>query len=261
MYDLIDKINLIVPAYMMVFARITAMIMVLPFFSYAVVPMRIRALLAFVVSLTVFPLVKASPIGVESVFMLAALVAREILIGLTIGFGATLVFEGFNMSGELISRQMSFAAINIFDPFSQQEKSVISEFWIMLSILSLILINGHHFFIEVIYNNFKLIPIGNGDFPPALGKSIISGSANIFVIALRMGGPILALMLIVDTAMALTSRVMPQMNIFFVALPLKILLGILAMIASLHVFQMIFDSIYHEMVNYMGTILKLLAGH
>lgn len=261
MYDLIDKINLMVPGYLMVFARITAMLMILPFFSYAVIPTRVRAMLAFILSLIVFPLLKIDQLRVDSVFLLLAMLAQEVLIGLVIGFGATMVFEGFNMAGELIGRQMSFAAVNIFDPFSQQEKSIVSEFWILLAIICFILINGHHFFIETIFNNFKLIPVGDGHFPPALGASLISGSGNIFVIALRMGGPVLALMLIVDTAMALTARVMPQMNIFFVALPLKIILGILALISSLYIFQMIFDSIYHEMVNYLGTVLKLVAGH
>jgi len=260
MYDLIDKINLMVPGYLMVFARITAMLMILPFFSYAVVPTRVRAMLALVLSLIIFPLLKIGQLRVDSVVMLLAMLTQEVLIGLVIGFGAAMVFEGFNMAGELIGRQMSFAAVNIFDPFSQQEKSIISEFWILLAIICFILINGHHFFIETIFNNFKLIPVGDGHFPPALGACLISGSGNIFIIALRMGGPILALMLIVDTAMALTARVMPQMNIFFVALPLKIILGILALISSLYIFQMIFDSVYHEMVNYLGTVLKLVAG-
>jgi flagellar biosynthetic protein FliR len=250
-----------VPGYLMVFARLTAMLMVLPFFSYAVVSGRIRAMLAIVLSMVVFPLLKIGRIPVDSWLQLVTMLAQEVLIGTLIGFGATMIFEGFNLAGELIGRQMSFAAINIFDPFSQQEKSVISEFWILLAIICFILINGHHFFIETIFNNFRLIPVGDGHFPPALGASLVTGSGNIFLIALRMGGPILALMLIVDTAMALTARVMPQMNIFFVALPLKIILGILAMISSLYIFQMIFDSIYNEMVTYLGTVLKLIAGH
>jgi flagellar biosynthetic protein FliR len=260
MFEFPDQWLELVPRFLLIFIRLSALMVVLPVLSYPVVPVRIRIALSLVLSMILTPVVDWAYPMVESLLELAVLVIREVLIGLIIGFGAKVIFEGINMAGGFIGRQMGIGIANVMDPTSRQQIPVVSHFWALVMITYFLAIDGHHLLVETMFRNFSKIPLGGGEFPPALGTTIVRSVSHAFFIALKLGLPAMIFLLLVDTAISFTARVMPQMNIFLVTLPLKIGTGIFVLITSLNIFQVVFDSIYGDIVHYLGQIIMGLQG-
>jgi len=257
MYELVNRISELLPGYMLTFFRITSMLMVMPVFGYVNVPVRVRLAFGFVLSLVISPVV-TSYVHIGNVEELLLGVSREIFIGLITGFGARLVFEGFYMAGSFIGRQVGLGIANVMDPSSRQQLPIVSNFWLVLLIVYFLTANAHYYLIEVLVRNFNVVPLGEGSLNAALGRHVVSGGSLFFSIALRMAVPAMVFLLLVDIAISFTARVMPQMNIFFVTLPLKIFTGIVVLIISLDIFQVVFGSFYGELVEYVNGILLLM---
>jgi flagellar biosynthetic protein FliR len=260
MFAIIDQLALKIPVFLLAFFRIAAIIMVMPIFGYSTVAGRIRLVMAFSLTIFVLPLISQVNLIPASTLELILLVSREVLIGLIIGFGARLIFEGLNMAGNFVGYQMGLSIATVIDPTSQEEAPIIGQFWFLLSMIYFFAIGGHHFFIQVLTGQFRLIPLTEGQFNPALGRQLIQGGSQIFITAVKLAAPVLVLLLVVDTALALVARVMPQINIFIVALPLKIGVGIFAIISSLSIFQLLFGVFYNNLSDYLKTTINLLRG-
>jgi flagellar biosynthetic protein FliR len=259
MYALIDQIAGKLPVCMLVFIRITAMLMVIPVFGYTTVSRRVRLALALALSLIVFMNISLTAISIRSLTELFFHIARELFIGLIIGFGARLIFEALNMAGGFVGRQMGLAMANVLDPSSLENVPIVGQFWFLLAMIYFMTVNGHHYFIEIIANQFSIIPVLSGSVNGQLGRHLIDGGVHMFVIAVKIAAPVLILLLTVDTALALVARVMPQMNIFIVSLPLKLGVGLFAVLSSLNIFQLMFGVFYASLTDFVNGIVKLLS--
>jgi flagellar biosynthetic protein FliR len=260
MFDFIDILSKNVPGYMLVFARISGMVATLPIISSSVINSKVRVIFVFILSMIIFPNVNTYSISINSIFELIFNVSKELLVGLFIGFGVQVIFEAFTLAGGFVGRQMGLGIANVMDPNSSQQVPIVGQFWMFLVVVYFVTVDGHHLFVETIYKNFELIPLGKGMFPPELGQSVVYSGSMAFNIAIRFAAPTIVFLLLVETAVALTVRVMPEMNAFFVSLPLRIGCGIIALIASLNIFQLLFDSVYGDLVNFLSRILLQLRG-
>ena len=146
------------------------------------------------------------------------------------------------------------------DPTSREQIPIITQFWLPIMVLFLLLMNGHHFFIETLFGNFQMIPLGMGEFSPQAGESIIRGGSRIYNIGVRFAAPSIAFLLLFDAGVGFMARTMPQLNVFFITLPLKILSGLIMLIVSLNIFQILFDSVYEEIIDYTGILIRQLSG-
>ncbi|RKY62149.1 MAG: flagellar biosynthetic protein FliR [Candidatus Neomarinimicrobiota bacterium] len=260
MFDLIDYIQTYLPMFLMIFFRLLAIIMTMPVFGYQTVSRVVRLMLAVVLTIVVFMVHPKVIIETGSLFEMSFLILREILIGMILGFGARLIFEGITMAGSFIGRQTGLAIANIIDPTSQEQVPIISQFWLMLMIVYFFTVNGHQFLINILMKNMSVIPIGGGHFSAALGQTLVEGGSQAFIIAIQLAAPVIGLLLIVDTALALVARVMPQVNIFIVSLPLKLGVGIFGVISSLNIFQMLYYSFFERLTIFMGSIIRGFSG-
>ena len=257
MFDLIDNISKVVPMYMLVFARISALMLALPIFSYGQISPTIRVLLSFVLTLMIAPLVSESfAIVITSTLQLVIYIIREVFIGLILGFGAQLVLEGFSIAGSYIGMQMGMAIMNVFDPVHSQNQPIVSNFWIMIVMMFMLVTNSHYFLIETVFQNFKLIEPGGALLRSGVGRTIVDGGKMMFETGLKFAAPSLIFLLSVDIAISFMARVMPQLNIFFVSLPLKLGVGILMLIVSLRIFQGLFSFIMREMEVFVTTLVR-----
>ncbi|MBO8130539.1 MAG: flagellar biosynthetic protein FliR [Candidatus Marinimicrobia bacterium] len=259
MYELIDKMSELMPGFMLVFFRIVSMLMVLPIFGYQSVPQRLRFFIGFVLAIVVFPTVNQS-VDINSVESLIINISREVFIGLIVGFGARLIFEAFYMAGGFIGRQMALGLANVMDPTSHQQLPIISNFWLIVVMAFVFAVNAHYYFVALLAENFKAVPLGLGSLSPRLGRHMIEGGSILYRIGVGFAAPAMVFLLLVDIAISFMARVMPRMNVFFVTLPLKIFTGIVVLIISLSIFQVIFDSFFSQMVDYVNTILIFLRG-
>jgi len=258
--EIIDVIADNVPKFMLIFARLSAMCMTLPIISYPMVNPRLRITIALVLSLVMLPILNSATPEMNNFVQLFLVLVHEITLGLILGFGARLLFEALSMAGGFIGNQMGIAIANVMDPMSRQQTPLLNQFFFLIIIMTFLSVNGHHLLIETLTKNFFLIPVGGGRLVPQLGQQIVQGGSNIFLFSLKFAAPAMVFLLLVDTAVALTARVMPQMNIFMVTLPLKIGAGMFVVIFSLDMFQLIFDSIYLELSDFIAVMMLNIGG-
>ncbi len=256
MYELIDTVSTWLPGYMLTFSRISAMVLSMPVLGYSTVSPRIRILMAMLFTIVIAPMIGAQQFPqITSLLMFAVGIAREILIGLIIGFGARMIFEGFTMAGSFIGLQMGFAIMQVMDPSSNVRQPIISQFFLMVIVIFFLITDSHYFLIQTLYENFKIVQLGEGVFRPLVGEKLIEGGSMIYQLAVRFAAPAMIFLLLIDISLAFLARVMPQMNIFFVGLPLKVGMGIFTIIISLKIFQGLFGFIYDQMQTYVFTLV------
>jgi|UPI0003A396C5 flagellar biosynthetic protein FliR len=246
------------PVFLLIFLRLSALFLIIPIFGYTTIYPRLRVLFAFIFSLILLPILKGAAIPALNLGLLVVLCLREVGLGLVIGYGARLIFEAFNYSGTLIAQQTGFAMATVFDPTSEQQATVISQFWFLLMMVYLFSSDAHFYLLEVIVRNFQILPLGTTTLQPSAVEQLGQGTSLFFEISFKIAAPIVMLMLTLEAALALLARVMPQMNVFFVTLPLKLAVGIIAIISSLTIFQTLFAYFIDDLLRFMERILAAL---
>lgn len=218
--------------FLLVVSRITGMLNTAPLFSSFPVPHIVKIWLSVVIGFIMYPLILHNmPVQLpHDLISLTAMVLKETLIGVLIGFSANLIFIGIQIGGQLLSMQMGLAVAEALDPVTKQNVPIIGQFYLFTASLLFIYLNGHHYLFATIYNSYHSIPIGlSFEFTSEIVQKLLFFTSQLFTIAFSIIMPIFGLLFVIDLALAFISKMMPQMNIFMVGLPLKIYLGIVLM--------------------------------
>ena len=246
--------------FFLVFIRVGAILMFMPVFDSKSIPLFFKIALAFATSIVLFPMLELEPPPVlGNVFLLGVRVISEILIGLVIGFAVKLIFAGVQLAGQLAGYQMGMALANVMDPASSQQVPLLAQFTNLFALLIFITINAHHWFIKALKHSFEIVPPLNASFSGSLMAQIIKMSGNVFVIGIQVGAPVIAAMLITSVAFGLVARTVPQMNVFIVAIPLKIGVGLLFLGFSLPYFSAFLQKIFSGLGQNIILMLRAMA--
>ncbi len=247
-------------AFVLVLLRVSAMITVIPVISENTVPLRVKAGLSILVSLIVFPLVVSQMPPTKNFHFLELifLMIGEVLIGVTIGFVSRLVFAAIQMAGDIIGFQMGFAVANVIDPMSAQMVSIITQLQYLIAMLVFLTVNAHHLFFQAIVQSYVLIAPLSFHFSGQLMQFIFDVSREMFVIALKIAAPIMAVMLFTNVALGVVARTVPQMNIFIVGFPLQISLGLIFLGLTAPLFVRMTQAIFNGLEGKIVTVLRLM---
>lgn len=227
-----------------VLVRVAAILMSMPGFSGGSAPVPVKAGLVLAVSWAVFPaLGTQTPIPLDSAVLLALAVAGEVLFGMAIGLTVQMIFAGVQIAGELAGYQMGMAVANVLDPDSSVQIPLLSQFFQIFAILIFFSVNAHHGFVKALVESFRLLPPLEFHVNASLMDLLVNAGGAIFVSGVRLGAPVIVVLLLTSMAFGLLARTVPQMNVFVVAIPLKIGVGLLFMALSL---------------PYVATVLKRL---
>ncbi len=215
------------------FLRVLALFSAAPIYSQRAIPVRARIGLAFLVALAAQPMLAGQPVvGINSPDALGAVV-QQVGIGLAIGFAARLVLATVELAGELIGLQMGLNFAAFFDPVSNAQTSAVSRFLGTMSILLFIVVNGHLMLLMAVIRSFDAFPV-DGIFLQTLQRLQVHGlGAELFASALWIALPMIALMMFVNLALGIISRVAPQMNVFAVGFPITLVMGLVGIAATL----------------------------
>lgn len=248
MFALFDQVRAALPLYMLIFIRLSAFLTAMPFFGSKSVYPRSRIHLAFFMTLVIGPIVSAgNTFATDNAIELAFAIVQEIFIGLIIGFSVRMIFEAAGLAGAFLSLQMGFAIMNVVDPNSDQSFPIVGQFWAFLFTIFFLANDGHHLLVATLFHNFAIIPPYGASISPDLGDLFVAGGTTMFDLAIRFAAPGFVFLLLMEIALAFVARVMPQMNIFFVSIPLKIMLGLIIILLSVNMIQIMF-----------GTVLDLI---
>lgn len=213
-------------AFLLVFARITAMLYLFPIFGSNQVPAYFKAGLATAITLCVT--IAHPPMGeVLPWWTFLFQVAVQAFLGLVIGYVAFVVFMAILLFGQIVDIEMGFALANVIDPVNNIQQSLIGQFQNLLAFMFFLSVDGHHRLILVMSQSFDLLPLGQAfHFTHNVGMLLIAIFGAIFTTALQLAFPMIGAMLLTDLVLGLLSRLIPQMNVFVVGFPIKLGLGL-----------------------------------
>ncbi len=247
------------PWFLLVFIRVFAIIYSFPFLGGKNVPWQAKSGLAGVLSIIFLSLIPAQRIPLN-VWIIGIGVIKEFLIGFTLGFIIRLVFDGIQLGGQFIGYQMGFAIVNVIDPYSSNQVSIIAQFKTLLAILIFLTINGHYILIAAIKKSFLLVPILGWSLKGPLTSQILRLTGNIFAIGLKIAAPVLVTLIFTHIALALVARTMPQINVFIVGFPLEIGVGFFILGASMPFLGWCYKHFFIQAFKEMWLGLKLMGS-
>jgi flagellar biosynthesis protein FliR len=218
-------------ALMLIFARIGTALMLLPGFGEVYVMQRFRLLLGFLVSLLLTPiLAPLLPPLPGSAIKLVDIVGSEVAIGLFLGTVSRILLAALDTAGTVVSFQLGLSAAQIFNPMAASQGSLPSTLYSVLGVLLIFLTDLHHMLLRALVDSYNVF--APGVLPPLndLSDMIARSVAGAFVIGIEMAAPFILLGLVFFVALGIVGRLVPQLQIMFVTLPLQILGGLFALV-------------------------------
>lgn len=218
-------------AFFLIFARIGALTMALPGVSATSVPIRIRLVFAVMLTLVMYPLILSEmpPLPNTVPAILAGLI-REMILGGAIGLCVRLILAGLEVASSIISVQTGLASAMVFDPNQGSQASLFASFFSVLSVTLIFTLDMHHMLLAAMYDSYKLFPVGN-DFPVGdFAQLAIRTLSDAFRIAIQLTAPFLVFGLVFYLGIGILSRLIPQVQIFFVSMPATIFLGFILLL-------------------------------
>ncbi|RDI47443.1 flagellar biosynthetic protein FliR [Falsibacillus pallidus] len=257
MDQLLPKISV----FLLVFVRVSTFFVTMPLFSYRTIPAQHRIGLAFFLAWIMYYTVDAPALEINGLYIL--LIMKEALVGLLIGFAAYMMMAAIQIAGGFIDFQMGFAIANVIDPQTGAQSPLMGQYLYTFSLLLLLTLDGHHLILDGIYYSYQFIPIDQPwlNFGSShLVEYMIRAFGSMFVIAFQMSIPIVACLFLVDTALGIVARTVPQLNIFVVGFPIKIGVSFIVLIIVFGVMMTVVEGLFGTMLNTMRNVMELVGG-
>jgi len=246
--------------FLLVFARVSGIFTAAPFFGSRNIPVYAKAGVSLLLSYIIVPLVFSPNAVFPAAFLpYMALAAGEFLLGIIFGYVSSLVMQAIQMAGHLLDLQIGFGIVNVFDPQFGQAVPLLGNFKYILALLVFLTINGHHILLSALVGSFKLIPVTGVVIPASLAGFILDVVSNIFALAFKICLPVLVALILADVAFGILVRTMPQMNIFVIGIPAKIIVGIFAMTMALPFYIAILEVGFNGMYRDVYRLLSALG--
>lgn len=240
-------------AFMLVFARIGAMVMLLPGFGEANIPVRVRLAIALALTLIILPLHRnAYTVSMTSMAPLLVLMVHEIIIGVVLGAAARVTLSALAVAGSVIAQQLGLGFVTTVDPTQGQQGALLSNFLTLLGITLLFATDMHHLVIAALSESYRVFSPGellsSGDVAALATRAF----ATAFKIGIQLSAPFIVFGLVFNLGLGVLARLMPQMQVYFVGVPLSILAGFLILAAIL-------GTMMGTYLEYFGGVLHDLA--
>lgn len=252
---LIDKFLVL----LLVFVRMSALFVITPVFGRRELPSYLKIGFAFFCSYIIVPLLGNVQVEYTSLLSFAAIIAKEFLVGVIIGYVSFLVLTALYIAGQIIDIQIGFGMVNVLDPTMNTQIPLTGNFIYILTTLLLLAMDGHHVLLSALYKSYSILPINGFEFTEAMVNNIIGIFSDIFLIGLKISIPVIAAILLSEIALGILSKTVPQMNVFVVGMPLKIGIGLIVLYLMLPIFIQIMTVTFDRMYGYIYLIIRSMA--
>lgn len=246
--------------YLLILVRMSTFIYTAPIFSIKSIPMKVKAAISVFLTVIVASMIPVETLSYSTVYGLAFLVLKEALVGLLIGFIASICTQIISFSGQLLDIEIGFSMASEFDPINQSQITVTGNLLTYLVMLTLLVTDLHYYLIRAIIDTFKYIPVGKAVFSFGMYKIMVKFIVDFFIIGFRIMLPMFAAILIVNTVLGILAKVSPQLNMFVVGFQLKIFVGFAILLIVVRMLPGISNFIVSEMKEMIEYMIKSLAG-
>lgn len=249
------------PAFLLVFVRVTSFFLMMPLFSYRSIPASHKIGFGFFLAWIILFTIDAPVLEINSTYFL--LIIKEALVGLLIGFVAYMILSAIQIAGGFIDFQMGFAIANVIDPQTGAQSPLMGQYLYTIGLFLLLTVNGHHLLLDGVFNSYRFIsleqpwiPFGNEN----MVEFVIRSFNSMFIIAFQMAIPVVGSLFLVDVALGIVARTVPQLNVFVVGLPLKIGVSFIVLVAVMSIILLVVSQLFETMLSTMRSLMELIGG-
>ena len=245
--------------FLMVFLRMTGMIIFNPIFGRRNIPAVLRVGLAFLLAI----LISGTMVNVDTKvisfldFVIAGL--KELLVGYTAGLILQMFLSTILIAGEIIDMQMGFGMAKFYDPQSNVSMPISGSFFNIFFILIFFLTNAHLTFLKIVADTFQVIPPGIGPLNAQIGPYLVSLLSLVFILAMKLALPLVAIEMISEIGVGILMRVVPEINIFTVGLQIKAMIGLIVLVIMAPLIVSLLDGMMTTMLNHITQGLTALS--
>ena len=254
-YDRID-------IFLIIFVRILSFILIIPVLSGSSIPNLAKIIFSVACAFMLFSAEQVPPIAVEhTVVSFLFILIQEFFVGVTLGFVVYLIFASIFFAGQMIDYQMGLSMVNVFDPQTQMQVPITGTLIHMTMMVMLIITGGLHLLVQALALSYVMIPVGTEILleNENLYMYIVGLLVDFFSIGIRIAMPITGSLIIMDVALGILVKAVPQMNVFVVGLPMKLLVGTLILYLIIPNMVQMFDTIFAYTDRVLGNVMGLLS--
>jgi flagellar biosynthesis protein FliR len=239
--------------FMLVFARIGAMVMLLPGFGEVNIPVRIKLSIALLLTMIILPLHRAAyQVDLNSLAPLLVLMLHEIVIGIVLGATARVTLSALQVAGSVIAQQLGLGFVTAVDPTQGQQGLLIGNFLTILGLTLLFATDSHHLVISALNESYRIFSPGQTFSTGDVAALATKAFAAAFKIGLQLSAPFLVFGLVFNLGLGVLARLMPQMQVYFVGVPLSIMVGFL-------IFAFVLTGMMATYLNYFVGVMHQLT--
>lgn len=248
--------------FLLIFIRITGLFVVAPVFGRQNLPAYYKIGFSFIMAIILSYTIKNPSLGsYTSILSYILLVAKEFIIGLTLGYISYFILTSIYLAGQMIDLHIGFGMVSVFDPETNIQIPVTANFYFILTMLVFLAIDGHHLIIYTLTESFEILPIGSRlAIEQPLMDFVLKLFGSVFAISFKIAAPVTAAVLIADLALGVIAKAVPQVNVFIVGLPLKIILGLGIILITLTAFRGIIHVLMGGMGEEMNYFMEIIRG-
>jgi len=253
----VEKIEI----FILVLVRIATIIFLLPLFTVNTVPPQVKAAVSLLLAFLVFPQLPLISFTIaNSPVFFFMIVLEQIFVGMVIGFTASFLLYFVIMGGEFIARDTGLMQ-GAMNPFVEFQSNLYSIFFPLILAIIFLAGGGHYFFLRVLFESFQYIPMGNFVWDTrSFAAVLILLSASSFVVAFQFAAPVLGALFLCTVTLGLMNRVMPQLQVWLLGVPMKIIFGTLIIVYSLPLMVQLFHANFEQLQRALLAVLRAGGG-
>lgn len=244
----------------LIFVRVSSLIMTAPYFSSAAFPAQVKIFFALITSILLFPVIPSENLIIPTdagFLFIGTTILIEALIGISFGLVGQLVFAGLEMAGRLISLKIVLGFASVVDTMTQQQSTAISSLFSMLAVLVFLAIDGDKIYLSALAQSFEVLPLSQANVH-LVGPYMVDIAVYIFLIAVQISAPFIIVLFLLDLALAIFARIMPQANIMFIALPIKLGVGFILLYFVAPYLPTAFTMMLQQLFDYLQNMMEIL---
>lgn len=242
-------------AFLLIFARAGTMLMLLPGLGEMSVPMRLRLTIALILAAVLLPLHRNEfQINLGSIGPILVLLATEMLVGAVLGMTARMTISALQVAGSVVAQQLGFGFVMAVDPTQGQQGVLVGNFLTLLGVTLIFATDMHHLVIAALHDSYTLFRPGEVPATGDMAELMTRSFAMAFRIGIQLSAPFLVFGLVFNLGLGILSRLMPQMQVFFVGMPLSIMIGLILLLLCI-------GAMMGTFLGYLENVLRELAPH
>ncbi|MCA6124100.1 flagellar type III secretion system protein FliR [Bradyrhizobium sp. WSM 1704] len=239
--------------FVLVFARVGAMVMLLPGFGETNIPARVKLSIALLLTLIILPLHRgAYHVDVTSISSLGVLMVHELIIGVVLGATARVTLSALNVAGSIIAQQLGLGFVTAVDPTQGQQGQIIGNFLTILGLTLLFATDSHYLVIAALSESYRIFSPGELMPTGDVAALATNAFAAAFKIGLQLSAPFLVFGVVFNIGLGILARLMPQMQVYFVGVPLSIMIGFL-------IFAVVLAAMMGTYLDYFLGVMRQVA--